>query len=253
MLEKAVKTMAETDLNIDKIRVLEFDETSILNAKTFAKENDYDLYEVITYVMLNKDSDINKKEYSSFKKGINYENATQIKEIINLYKGIFEDLKYFPVAKSSNKRTDFVDFENSWQDKRNYGGERFHEGTDIMPRENISGKYPVISMCDGVVENIGWLKLGGYRIGIRSFNGLYIYYAHLDSYSKEYKVGDTVKAGEHIGFMGDTGYSEVEGTKGNFLVHLHLGIYTDYQGKEMSLNPYYILLYLKKKLLYYNY
>ena len=42
--------------------------------------------------------------------------------------------------------------------------------------------------------------------------------------------------------MGDTGYSTVEGTTGNFEVHLHVGIYmkTDHED-EMSINPYWVL------------
>jgi len=48
--------------------------------------------------------------------------------------------------------------------------------------------------------------------------------------------------------MGDTGYSAVEGTKGNFDVHLHLGIYL-YPGtsEEVSVNPYWILKYLEER------
>lgn len=42
---------------------------------------------------------------------------------------------------------------------------------------------------------------------------------------KEYQIGEQIRAGEIIGFMGDTGYSEIEGTTGNFDVHLHFGIY----------------------------
>ena len=47
---------------------------------------------------------------------------------------------------------------------------------------NKDGVYPVISVSDGYISNIGWLELGGWRIGITSCNGIYNYYAHLDSY-----------------------------------------------------------------------
>ena len=54
--------------------------------------------------------------------------------------------------------------------------------------------------------------------------------------------------------MGDTGYSTVEWTTGNFEVHLHVGIYmkTDHED-EMSLNPYWVLKYLQKYRLKYSY
>lgn len=66
--------------------------------------------------------------------------------------------------------------------------------------------------------------------------------------------GDKVRAGELLGFMGDSGYSAVEGTVGNFEVHLHIGMYlrTDHY-EELSVNPYWILRYLEKKRLIYTY
>lgn len=125
--------------------------------------------------------------------------------------------------------------------ERTYGGQRGHEGTDLMPPENIAGYYPVVSMTDGVVEKIGWLPKGGWRIGIRSPSGGYFYYAHLDSYSRSYGVGDRISAGEVLGTMGDTGYGE-EGTRGKFAVHLHLGIYIHTEEyEELSVNPYWVL------------
>ena len=101
---------------------------------------------------------------------------------------------------------------------------------------------------------MGWLEQGGWRIGIRAASGLYIYYAHLYDYSRQWVRGDTVRAGELLGFMGDTGYSAVEGTTGNFDVHLHVGMYlrTDHY-EEMSVNPYWILKYLEHHRLVYDY
>lgn len=120
-----------------------------------------------------------------------------------------------------------------------------------MASENIRGLYPVVSVSDGTVTNIGWLEKGGYRIGITSNSGTYYYYAHLDSYAN-LKKGDEVVAGELLGFMGDSGYGP-EGTKGQFAVHLHFGIYYQKDGKEISVNPYYVLLSLKNKKLKYSY
>ena len=117
-----------------------------------------------------------------------------------------------------------------------------------MATVNKRGIYPVYSASDGVVEKVGWLRLGGYRIGIRSEHGVYFYYAHLAEYAKEFEVGETVSAGTLLGFMGDTGYSDIEGTTGNFPVHLHFGIYfNDETGEEFSVNPYPLLRYLYSK------
>lgn len=170
--------------------------------------------------------------------------------IVRLYQGILEDVKYFPVAVNINNEGDLF-YDNSWGNERTYGGTRIHEGVDICSLDNKAGVYPIVSVCDGVVTNQGWLELGGYRIGITSANGLYYYYAHLDSYA-HIKTGDTVKAGQVIGYMGNTGYSKVEGTKGKFNVHLHFGIYFYDNNCEIPINPYNFLRLTDKNVLYFK-
>lgn len=178
----------------------------------------------------------------------------EFKKLRQAYESLLGDVKFFPIPQSKNENTPAVAFENGWLDKRTYGGERGHEGCDIMGTERPRGFYPVVSMTDGVVEKVGWLEKGGWRIGIRAPKGAYFYYAHLYGYSKEWKEGDKVSAGDLLGFMGDTGYSKVEGATGNFDVHLHVGIYlrTD-NHEELSVNPYWILKYAEKYRLNYFY
>lgn len=167
-------------------------------------------------------------------------NRTGFERVSDRYAEIWDDLECFPVAASG------ICYENSWMFERTYGGLRGHEGTDLMPPENIPGHYRIVSMTDGVVENIGWLPQGGWRIGIRSPSGGYFYYAHLDSYETSFEVGDMVKAGDVLGRMGDTGYG-AEGTHGKFDVHLHLGIYVrGGDSGELSVNPYWILRFLQQ-------
>ncbi|MDM8235668.1 M23 family metallopeptidase [[Ruminococcus] torques] len=159
---------------------------------------------------------------------------------------VWDDLQYFPVAESSDNGRLSVSFEDSWMFDRSYGGERGHEGTDIMPSVNEPGRFPVVSMTDGIVESKGWLELGGYRLGIRAPHGAYFYYAHLDSYA-DIEEGDTINAGDLLGFMGDTGYGTEEGTRGKFPVHLHVGIYLYQNEQEISVNPYPALSYVQDK------
>ena len=102
-------------------------------------------------------------------------------------------LEYFPVAEASNRTDMTVSFVNSWMFDRDYGGSRQHEGTDIMPSVDERGLYPVVSMTDGTVRSMGWLELGGWRIGIDAPGGAYFYYAHLASYA-DLKEGDRVEA-----------------------------------------------------------
>ncbi len=158
---------------------------------------------------------------------------------------------YFPVPESTLDTGLGTSYADSWMGERTYAGRRGHEGTDIMADKNERGLYPVVSITDGVISNLGWLDKGGYRIGITTGDGTYYYYAHLDSYAN-IREGSPVKAGELLGYMGDSGYGP-EGTTGQFDVHLHLGIYFYRDGKEISVNPYHLLKFLENNKLKYAY
>lgn len=167
---------------------------------------------------------------------------------------LLADAVYFPVPQSKDDADAFVTYENSWQYERTYGGISAHEGCDIMAGVQQRGYYPVLSVSDGTVEKIGWLPKGGYRIGVRSPSGVYYYYAHLAEYEPGMTQGTTVAAGQLLGYMGDTGYSEIEGTCGNFPIHLHFGMYlNDNDGQEISFNTYYLLQILEDQRLTYQY
>ena len=96
---------------------------------------------------------------------------------------VWGELVYFPVPDSSVNEEATTAFENTWMAERTYGGKRSHEGIDVMASIEEAGYYPVVSMTDGAIEQIGWLEKGGYRIGVRSLEGNYYYYAHLHSYA----------------------------------------------------------------------
>lgn len=173
---------------------------------------------------------------------------TQIEECV------YADIEFFPIPKSVTHSDYEASFENSWMNPRTFGGDRGHEGTDIMLYPAERGLFPVISMTDGIVEKKGWLPKGGYRIGVRSQNDIYYYYAHLYDYAPDLEEGTLVSAGQLLGFAGDSGYSNIEGTVGNFPVHLHIGIYyDDADGKETSINPYRFLVLLESKKLQMEY
>lgn len=107
---------------------------------------------------------------------------------------------------------------------RSYGFQRKHLGNDLMG----SLGTPVVAVEGGVVEAMGWNRYGGWRVGIRSFdNKRYYYYAHLQKdkpFAPGLEVGDLVQAGDLIGFMGRTGYSDKENVNNIETVHLHFGL-----------------------------
>lgn len=219
-----------------------------------ASEEDID-YDMLTTLMIEHEYDLTDLKSTDYHNdGLLGRKPYDYRKLKNAYEMIFADLKYFPVPQSTNPDTPLTAYEDGWMDTRTYGGERSHEGCDIMGTERERGFYPVVSISDGVIEKVGWLEKGGWRLGVRTASGIYLYYAHLYQYSREWQEGDVVKAGELLGFMGDSGYGAEEGTVGNFDVHLHLGIYlkTDHH-EEMSVNPYWILKYLEKYQLKYQY
>lgn len=107
---------------------------------------------------------------------------------------------------------------------RNFGFKRKHLGHDMMGALGT----PIVAVEGGVVEAMGWNRYGGWRIGIRSFDSKrYYYYAHLQKdqpFAPGLKEGDLVQAGDLIGFMGRTGYSNKENINNIETVHLHFGM-----------------------------
>ena len=107
---------------------------------------------------------------------------------------------------------------------RSFGFKRKHLGHDLMGSQGT----PIVAVEGGVVEVMGWNRYGGWRVGIRSFdNKRYYYYAHLQKdkpFAPGLAEGDMVQAGDLIGFMGRTGYSDKENVNNIETVHLHFGM-----------------------------
>lgn len=134
---------------------------------------------------------------------------------------------------------------------RSFGFKRKHLGHDMMG----SPGAPIVAVEGGVVEAMGWNRYGGWRIGIRSFDSRrYYYYAHLQKdkpFAPDLKEGDMVQAGDLIGFMGRTGYSDKENTNNIETVHLHFGIQLVFDesqkecNSEIWIDPYNIVRLLE--------
>lgn len=242
-------------------RTMNFGENTISSIFQYAEQNNMDPYELMVILMVNNKFDLQNVDVNSYSRSelVRFHNkitrkyANEFTQLENSYRTIFSNLSYFPVPQSTNTDRKWINYVDSWGYARTYGGERTHEGTDIMALENVRGIYPILSVSDGVITNKGWLEQGGYRLGITTDSGAYLYYAHMASYAQNLKEGDHVTAGQLLGYMGDTGYSVVEGTTGKFDVHLHFGIYLNETTQEISVNPYWILKYLENKTLYYRY
>lgn len=163
-----------------------------------------------------------------------YQRDLSVKTIMNTAKVLqfFKTNKLtdraFPVGLDYN-----YSYRSTWGDRRGFGGNRIHEGTDIFAGYGT----PVKSTTYGVVELKGWNLYGGWRIGIRDIYNIYHYYGHLQSYADDIKVGNIVKPGDVLGSVGSSGYGP-PGTSGKFPPHLHYGMYKDNGKNEWSFDPY---------------
>ena len=119
---------------------------------------------------------------------------------------------------------------------RSFGFQRKHLGNDLMGGLGT----PIVAVEGGIVEAMGWNRYGGWRIGIRSFdNKRYYYYAHLQKdtpFAPGLQEGDVVQAGDLIGFMGRTGYSDKENVNNIKTVHLHFGIQLVFDESQKECN-----------------
>lgn len=234
----------KTAINIDNLAALRISYKDLNNIYTLSQKYNISFSELLTYYSISNNFFDEKFEsvdnieqnlimnYDMIKESCDNKTAAQTYKLLN---SLIEEIKVFPIAGDALEYS----YSDSWGAERTYGGKRTHQGTDLFDRENIRGRLQIVSMTDGVVEKIGWNEKGGYRIGIRSPNGNYYYYAHLDTYQQGLDVNSTVKAGDTLGLMGDSGYGQ-EGTKGEFPVHLHLGINPDTEitSEEFWINPY---------------
>ena len=119
---------------------------------------------------------------------------------------------------------------------RSFGFQRKHLGNDLMGGLGT----PIVAVEGGVVEAMGWNRYGGWRIGIRSFDSKrYYYYAHLQKdhpFAEGLQEGDMVQAGDLIGFMGRTGYSDKENVNNIETVHLHFGMQLVFDESQKECN-----------------
>jgi murein DD-endopeptidase MepM/ murein hydrolase activator NlpD len=124
---------------------------------------------------------------------------------------------------------------DSWNDARG-GGTRGHHGTDIM----AAGGTPVVAAAPGRIEKLFQSGLGGITLYVRSPDRRWTYYyAHLAGYAAGLREGMTVKAGDTLGYVGDTG----DAGAGNY--HLHFGLTKMQPGERWwqgeNVNPYPLL------------
>jgi len=123
---------------------------------------------------------------------------------------------------------------DSWGDPRESGA-RAHHGTDIPAAAGTL----VTAAAPGTVEKLFQSAVGGTTVYVRSAaRDRTYYYAHLSDYAAGLHEGQAVRAGDPLGYVGDTGNAGA----GNY--HLHFGLTRTtpdqhwYEGEDVDPFPY---------------
>ncbi len=133
-------------------------------------------------------------------------------------------LECFPHAPSTELR-----YDDTWGAGRSGG--RSHKGTDIMSPKGLEVK----AVADGVVTTLGDGSTSGYYVRLVHEGGWESWYMHLNNddpdtdngrggaaaaYAPGIAEGLVVRAGDVIGYVGDSGNAEWAGSHTHFELHI---------------------------------
>ena len=138
-----------------------------------------------------------------------------------LKKALLEVAAPFPVAGPAW----WID---DWHAPRSGG--RLHQGLDIFAPRGT----PLVAAADGIVTQKYVGALPGISVEITGEKGVQFFYAHLEDWHEGLELGQEVKRGQVIGYVGNTGNAA------DAPCHLHYGIY---RGNKAQ-NPYTYLVQL---------
>ncbi|MFO7807455.1 MAG: M23 family metallopeptidase [Candidatus Moraniibacteriota bacterium] len=127
----------------------------------------------------------------------------------------------------------FITPDNSPLERERFSG--YHTGADFEILEGEEEKdIPVKAVCPGEIlqkrtaSGYGGLIAQSCEIEDKSVT---VVYGHLDIESVDKEIGDTIKAGNRIGFLGKGESAETDGER----KHLHLGIH---KGGDINIKGY---------------
>jgi murein DD-endopeptidase MepM/ murein hydrolase activator NlpD len=91
----------------------------------------------------------------------------------------------------------------------------WHHGDDIFAPLGA----PVLAVARGTVFSVGWNNLGGNRLWLKDGQGNEFYYAHLSAFAPRTVNGARVRAGDVVGFVGNTGDARATPYHLHFEIH----------------------------------
>ncbi|MDF2752683.1 MAG: metalloendopeptidase-like rane protein [Gaiellaceae bacterium] len=123
-------------------------------------------------------------------------------------------------------------FSNTFNAPRSTTG--WHHGEDIFAPLGA----PILAVANGIVYSVGWNDVGGLRFWLQDSAGNEFYYAHLSAFSPLAINGAQVRAGDVIGFVGNTGDAEHTPYHLHFEIHPVSLLYRGYDGSAVPPYPY---------------
>ena len=108
---------------------------------------------------------------------------------------------------------------------------KWHHGEDLVAPYGT----PLLAVADGTLFSVGWNDIGGWRLWLRDGARNEFYYAHLSAYSPLAIAGRRVKAGDVLGFVGDSG--DADGGVPHLHFEIHPVEYLGY-GYDGAVAPY---------------
>jgi murein DD-endopeptidase MepM/ murein hydrolase activator NlpD len=110
----------------------------------------------------------------------------------------------------------------------------WHHGEDIFAPLGA----PVLAVANGIVYSVGWNRVGGLRFWLQDLAGNEFYYAHLSAFSPLAVNGAHVRAGDVLGFVGNTGDAEGTAYHLHFEIHPVSLLYRGYDEGAVPPHPY---------------
>jgi murein DD-endopeptidase MepM/ murein hydrolase activator NlpD len=131
------------------------------------------------------------------------------------------EIKCFPIPLGYDE--DSYMFGDSWG-TRSYGAQ-------IIDRENVRGRIPVVSMTAGIVSDVGWKEKTGFQVIIKTSNDTYYSYSNLDVLSDGLAFGTAIQPGTPLGSMGVVGVASAR-------LHLEISPQFSLVSRDFRINPF---------------
>ena len=146
-----------------------------------------------------------------------------IEPYLRLLDTLLGEIKCFPIPLEYDPLGESYMFGDSWGAKS--------VGVDIIDRENIRGRIPVVSMTSGIVSEAGWKEKTGFQVIIKTSKDTYYSYSNLEIFADNIELGTAIQPGTLLGFMGAVGTTSVR-------LHLEISPHFSLVSKNFKINPY---------------